>query len=120
MTHGAWWYATNLRHGDMFAGNTDGFPGQRQLLHDCGEHLSAARRNPMLGVYALQRDWYTTYYGGFGSVSYSSGLAAAQRAGGNLTIGKLNEYGLAPSVEVAIAVGNHAILQTGSRPPLPA
>ncbi len=109
----AWWFAESLADQDFFDDGFDAFPGQRQLLNDWSSTYLLPGANAMLGAYALQQDWYTTYYGGYGFMSYSRGLESARVAGGKL-IDKLNNFGLAPSVEVAIAIGNHPIIPTGT------
>ncbi len=50
----------------------DYFPGQKQMLY---------RWDDVYGLSTTEQDWYTTYYGGWGYTSYSSGIDAAIQKG---------------------------------------
>ena len=93
------------------AGTCDLFPGQRQLLRRQDHPLPGAL--PWLGVYAFQQDWWTTYEGGWGYVSYASGIDAAIDAGGNL-MHRLQENGVDPDVSLFLLAGTNPIMPNGA------
>jgi triacylglycerol lipase len=93
-------------------GSADLFPGQRQLLHPQAPALPGSM--PWLGTYALvQQDWYTTWHGGYGLVSYSRGIEEAAEAGGGL-IARLPELGVHPDVELFLLAGTNPLLTNGT------
>ena len=105
-----WWNAIDLSDQDHLSDGEDLFPGQRQILARQPHTLPGA--NPMLGSYAWQQDWYTTYEGGFGFYSYSEGIDAAIEDGGDV-IARLEDAGVDPEVELYILAGNSAVLSVG-------
>lgn len=104
------WLAVDLADQDFLPDGRDLFPGQRQLLSRQPAPLPGAR--PWLGVYALQQDWFTTYEGGFGFVSWSDGIDAAIEAGGDL-IARLGDAGIDPDIDVFQLVGTSPLLVSG-------
>ena len=101
--------ADDLRALDLWPEEGDTFPGQRQVLAawDGVHDLPGGR--PELGAFALQQDWYTTYYGGFGLYSLSPGLQDAIDAGDNL-IARLAQAPLDSSVELSVLAGAHPLI----------
>ncbi len=76
----------------------DYFPGQRQLLADLsGDHPLSP----------LEPDWYTTYHGGQGFVSYSKGIRHYIEEGENV-IARLKDHPIPEEIEVAVVAGNAA------------
>ena len=88
-------------------GDDDLFPGHRQLLARQDQDLPGEITE--LGAYSVQQDWYTTYEGGYGFVSYSDGIDAATEAGGDL-IALLAERGVHPDVELYVLAGENPIM----------
>lgn len=87
----------------------DAFVGQAQLLADLRGLHPLPGGNPLLGVFANQPDYYTTYEGGLGFVSDSPGIEAAIRRGGG-TIARLQALGVAPDVKLVLVAGGNPIL----------
>lgn len=76
----------------------DYFPGQRQLLADLSkEHL----------LDPTEPDWYTTYHGGQGFLSYSKGIKHYIKEGDNV-IERLKQHPIPKSIEVAVLAGDAA------------
>ncbi|MEZ4238027.1 MAG: MYXO-CTERM sorting domain-containing protein [Myxococcota bacterium] len=107
---GAWWLAVDLSDQDFLSDGRDLFPGQRQVLARQPAPLPGSR--PWLGLYAAQQDWYTTYEGGFGFVSWSDGIDAAIADGGDL-VERLASAGIDPDIEVYQLVGRSPLLVNG-------
>lgn len=78
-------------------GGPDYFPGQRQLLADLSNDHPLSPTEP---------DWYTTYHGGQGFLSYSKGIKHYIEEGGNV-IERLQEHPIPKSIEVAVVAGNN-------------
>lgn len=76
----------------------DYFPGQRQLLADL------SKDHPLS---PLEQDWYTTYHGGQGFVSYSKGIHHYIEEGENV-IERLQQNPIPKSIEVAVVAGDAA------------
>lgn len=72
------------------------FPGQCQLLY---------RWDKKYPLEISQPDWWTTYYGGEGIISHSSGINQAITDGGYL-IELLEEAGIDKNVEISVLAGN--------------
>lgn len=72
------------------------FPGQAQMLSRWSQRYPLGK---------LEQDWYTTYEGGQGFVSRSSGIDAAIEAGGNF-MEKLAAKPLDAGVELAVLAGD--------------
>lgn len=112
LTTGQPWSVVGLDDQDFFPAGGDVFPGQRQLLKRQAPPLPGA--SPWLGTYALvQQDWYTTWHGGFGFVSYSQGIDDAVDAGGRL-IDAVAARGVHPDVEVHVLAGRNPLLPNGT------
>jgi hypothetical protein len=60
---------------------------------------------------SLEPDWYTTYHGGQGFISESSGIDRAIAKGGSF-MAKLREKPVDPKVEVAVLAGDQADMTT--------
>ncbi|MCA9547983.1 MAG: hypothetical protein KC613_26440, partial [Myxococcales bacterium] len=58
-----------------------------------------------------QQDWFTTYYGGFGFVSYSNGLDDAIEESGGV-IQALQGIGVDPDIEIYVVAGGNPILSS--------
>jgi len=88
---------------DSTGGNA--FPGQCQMLY---------RWDNVYGLAENQNDWYTTYYGGQGYVSYSYGIDYAINEGGSM-ISALNNgnNGVAPDVKLYILAGTNNVFDNG-------
>lgn len=71
------------------------FPGQAQML---------ARWDKRFPLGKLEQDWYTTYEGGQGFISRSSGIDKAIAAGGNF-MAKLAAKPLDAGIELAVLAG---------------
>ncbi|MCA9545746.1 MAG: hypothetical protein KC613_15185 [Myxococcales bacterium] len=97
----------------VFQEGGDHFPGQRQLLADLSDLHGLPGSNPSLGAYAVQQDWFTTYYGGLGFYSYSPGIQAAIDEA-NDVVGALQARGVHPDVELYLAAGGNPILSVGA------
>lgn len=95
---GVYPFATDVSDHGFGAAEPDYFPGQRQLLADLSSEHSLS---------PLEPDWYTTYRGGTGFVSYSKGIQHYVEEGGNL-IERLNANPPDADVEVAVLAGNRA------------
>lgn len=76
----------------------DYYPGQRQLLADLSDD------HPLS---PLEPDWYTTYHGGHGFVSYSKGIQHYIDEGENV-IERLRQNPIPKEIEVAVVAGNAA------------
>lgn len=76
----------------------DYYPGQRQLLADL------SKDHPLS---PLEQDWYTTYHGGQGFVSYSKGIQHYIDEGENV-IERLQQHPIPKSIEVAVVAGDSA------------
>ncbi len=105
----------DLREQDLMPGEGDLFPGQRQLLEPQEHALPGS--TAWLGAYALQPDWWTTYYGGWGFQSWSEGLeatieASADGAGRSL-LDQLQRAGVDPAVELYLLAGDNPLVVTG-------
>ena len=96
---------------DMLPDGRDLFPGQRQLLARQPYALPGSMPF-LLGGYALQPDWWTTYEGGLGLVSRSDGIDAAIAAGGGV-IARLGAAGVDPDVEVYMLAGRNPLMPNG-------
>lgn len=84
----------------VLRGYGDYFPGQAQLL---------ARWDAEHPLPRIEQDWYTTYHGGQGFVSYSPGIDRAIEEGGHF-MERLRSQPLAPDVQVAVLAGDRADL----------
>lgn len=74
----------------------DYFPGQAQML---------ARWDKEYPIPRTEQDWYTTYYGGQGFVSYSPGIDRAIADGGHF-MDTLREHPLDARVQLAVLAGD--------------
>ncbi|MED5371377.1 MAG: hypothetical protein VX899_10215 [Myxococcota bacterium] len=110
-TTGAPAWVTDLSDQDMLPDGQDLFPGQRQLLAVQDHPLPGEL--PWLGAYSLQQDWWTTYYGGFGYYSYSTGIDDAIEAGGDL-IARLEQTGIDPDIEAFLLAGENPLMANGA------
>lgn len=75
----------------------DYFPGQRQLLY---------RWDNKFPISPFEQDWWTTYYGGMGFASFSKGIEAAIKEGGNF-IEKLRQYPVDKDVKIHVIAGSN-------------
>ncbi len=73
------------------------FPGQSQLV---------ARFDKIHPLSPVEPDWYTSYNGGQGLVSYSPGIDAVIKQGGNL-VDKIIKSPVVSTVKVAVLAGNN-------------
>ena len=106
--------STDLEARSVYREGGDYFPGQRQLLADLSAVHALPGGDANLGYYAaVQQDWYTTYYGGFGFYSESPGIAEAIAQSGD-TVGVLQREGVSPDIEVYLAAGGNPILSVGA------
>lgn len=105
-----WWVSNDLEFQDFLPENGDPFPGQRQLLKQQDHPLPGGM--PWLGGYSFQTDWFTTYYGGFGLTSYSTGIDDAIEAGGDF-VDTLAAKGVDPEIEVFLLAGNNPMMPSG-------
>jgi triacylglycerol lipase len=101
----------DLRDQDLLPDGLDLFPGQRQLVARQPYPLPGTMPF-LLGGYALQPDWYTSYEGGLGLLSRSDGIDAAVAAGGGL-IGRLRTAGVHPDVRVWLLAGANPLMPNG-------
>ncbi|MBU0550140.1 hypothetical protein KKB55_07195 [Myxococcota bacterium] len=92
------------------------FRGQAQLLADLSGLHATPGGNALLGVYANQVDYYTTWHGGYGFVSHSRGIEEAIEAGGGL-IAQLDAIGVDPRVSLLLAAGGNPIIGVGGTSP---
>ncbi len=99
---------------DLWPDGGDAWPGQRQLLRDWEGTYGLPGEDLLLGVYALQQDWWTTYHGGLGFYSYSRGLDDAVGESG-LLLDKLAAAGLDPDVELAVLAGTNPLIWIDGR-----
>ncbi|HEY9724609.1 MAG TPA: hypothetical protein V6D47_21585 [Oscillatoriaceae cyanobacterium] len=76
------------------------FPGQCQLL---------ARWDKTYPLSETEQDWYTTYYGGQGFVSFSEGIDKAIAQGGHY-IDQLRAHPLDSGVQLAVLAGDSATM----------
>jgi hypothetical protein len=104
---------TDLSAQDHFPEDGDLFPGQRQILRRWDATYSLPGESTWLGAYSLQQDWYTTYHGGLGYLSYSSGIDAAIEAGGDV-IGSLESTGVHPDIELYLLAGTNTLMPNGT------
>lgn len=111
--YATWWIETSLEAQDFFPEGGDIFPGQRQLLARWDDVYDLPGEQLFLGPYALQQDWYTTYYGGPGFYSYSSGIDAAIAEGDDV-LGHLAANGVDPDVELFILAGENPLMPNGT------
>ncbi|HEY9765085.1 MAG TPA: hypothetical protein V6C82_01915, partial [Chroococcales cyanobacterium] len=84
----------------MFTDDGNCFPGQTQLLYRWDKTYPLSMTEP---------DYYTTYNGGQGLVSYSPGIDKAIAEGGNF-IDNLRAHPLDPSVQLVVLAGDRADL----------
>lgn len=106
-------YSTDLSAQDHFAADGDLFPGQRQLLRRWDHVYDLPGESAWLGAYALQQDWYTTYEGGFGFYSYSSGIDDAIAAGDGV-LDSLEATGVHPDIELYLLAGTNTLMPNGT------
>ena len=98
-----------LTHLDLWPEDGDPYPGQAQLLRAWDDVHALPGSRPELGTWAVQVDWLTTYYGGFGLWSWGPGLDDAVEAGGQL-LDHLEAAGVDPDVEVAVLYGTNPLV----------
>ena len=110
-TTGNLYVTTDLDEQDLLSADGDLFPGHRQLLRRQDHALPGEA--PWLGAYSVQQDWYTTYEGGFGYYSYSSGIDDAIDDAGDV-IGALEAAGVDPDVEIFVLAGENPLLHNGA------
>jgi pimeloyl-ACP methyl ester carboxylesterase len=105
----------DLRRQDLLPDEGDLFPGQRQLLAPQDHDLPGSMA--WLGAYALQPDWWTTYHGGWGYLSWSDGLDAAVEAAaatdGRSLLVQLEDAGADPEIELYLLAGDNPLVVTG-------
>lgn len=70
------------------------FPGQKQMLY---------RWDGTYGLSTAEQDWYTTYYGGWGYVSYSDGIQAAINQGS--LVSTIRTKGIPSSIKTYLYCG---------------
>jgi hypothetical protein len=70
------------------------FPGQKQMLY---------RWDGVYGLSTSEQDWYTTYYGGWGAVSYSDGINVAINQGSLVTT--IRSHGIPASIKTYLYCG---------------
>lgn len=100
----------DLEPNSLYGGAESNFPGQAQMLAAWDDAYALPGENLTLGVYAtVQQDWFTTYYGGFGFVSYSHGIDDAIEESGDV-IGALQATGVDRDVELYLVAGGNPIL----------
>jgi len=106
---------TDLQRQDLLPDGGDLFPGQRQLLRAQDHPLPGSL--PWLGAYTLQPDWWTTYYGGLGLLSWSEGLDAAVASAydddGRGLLDQLGDNGVDPAVEIHLLAGSNPLTVAG-------
>ena len=105
-----WWYAEDLEEQDFLSTDGDLFPGQRQLLRRQPAPLPGSL--PWIGGFAIQQDWYTTYEGGFGLVSWSEGIDDAIADGGYF-MDHLAAQGMDPRIDVYVLAGGNPLMPNG-------
>ncbi|MCB9539912.1 MAG: hypothetical protein H6704_27175 [Myxococcales bacterium] len=115
------WYAAgtvnllsrvDLAARSIYAEGGGAFVGQAQMLADLRDLHGIPGTNPLLGAYAVQPDYLTTYTGGLGFQSESRGIAQAIADGGD-TIARLQATGVAPDVKLYLAAGGNPIMSVG-------
>ncbi|MCA9540953.1 MAG: hypothetical protein KC620_18765, partial [Myxococcales bacterium] len=102
-------FPTDLSDYQIYAPSA--FAGQAQMLARWDEVYALPGETPLLGIYAVQQDWWTTYYGGAGFVSDAPGIETAIEDGG-ATIAALGEAGLDPDIELYLAAGGNPVLSS--------
>lgn len=102
----------DLSDRSIYALETSPYLGQAQLLADLSDLHVLPGLNPSLGAYALQQDYFTTYYGGVGFQSTSLGIERAIEDGGH-TIELLAQNGVAADIDVFLAAGGNPIMSVG-------
>ncbi len=107
-----WWDSTDLSDQDFLSDGVDPFPGQRQLLARWDSHYSLPGGNTDLGVYSLQTDWYTTYYGGIGYYTDSVGIDAVIATGDGV-LESLKASGVHPDVRLYLLAGDNPMMPNG-------
>lgn len=101
---------TDLEPYSLYGGLDSNFPGQAQMLAMWDDAYLLPGNNPLLGVYAaVQQDWWTTYYGGFGFLSDADGIESAIEDSGDV-MGALQATGVDPDVELYLVAGGNPIL----------
>ncbi|MDP7114657.1 MAG: hypothetical protein QGH45_21970, partial [Myxococcota bacterium] len=96
----------DLRHVDLWPEVAEPFPGQAQLLARWDDLYPLPGDDLLLGPYAMQQDWWTTYHGGLGFYSYSPGIDDAIETQGGL-LDALAQAGVDPDVEIAVLAGTN-------------
>ncbi|MGE5707326.1 MAG: lipase family alpha/beta hydrolase, partial [Bacteroidota bacterium] len=86
----------------LYSGHGDYFPGQSQLLYRWDKTYPLPMDGP---------DWYTSYHGGQGLVSYCPGIDQAIKDGGNF-IDTLRKNPLDSKVQLAVLAGDNPNLST--------
>ncbi len=107
-----WWTSTDLSDQDFLRDGLDPFPGHRQLLARWDDVYPLPGSDPTLGLYSLQTDWATTYYGGIGFYSESEGIETAITEGGDF-LQHLQENGVDPDVELYLLAGENPLMPNG-------
>jgi triacylglycerol esterase/lipase EstA (alpha/beta hydrolase family) len=100
MSWNSMWWGVGMRDTSELGFGKDGpdyFPGQRQLL---------ARLDDRHPLPIVEQDWYTTYYGGRGFVSTSSGIDHWIEQSGHF-MERLGQTPIDPQVEVSLLAGNN-------------
>ncbi|MCP4805817.1 MAG: hypothetical protein GY913_03245 [Proteobacteria bacterium] len=110
-TTGNLYVTTDLDEQDFLSEDGDLFPGHRQLLRRQDHDLPG--ESPWLGAYSVQQDWYTTYEGGYGYYSYSSGIDDAIDDAGDV-IGALEAAGVDPDIALFVLAGENPLLHNGA------
>ncbi len=107
--------STDLGRQDLSPDGGDLFPGQRQLMAPQDHPLPGSL--PWLGAYALQPDWHTSWYGGWGFESWSQGIEATVQASagpdGRSLLDQLQDAGVDPEVELHLLAGSNPLAVTG-------
>ena len=98
-----------LYHLDLWPEDGDPYPGQAQLLRAWDDEHALPGSRVDLGAWAVQVDWWTTYYGGYGYWSWGPGLEDAAEAGGQV-LDRLEAAGVDPDVEVAVLYGTNPLV----------
>lgn len=108
----AYWNVVDLGGLDFLPADGDPFPGHRQLLARWDDVYPLPGEQPELGYYAMQTDWYTTYYGGVGFYSESAGIDVAIAQGDDV-LGSLAENGVDPDIRLYILAGDSPLMPNG-------
>ncbi len=90
--YGVWYAHPELSIYTTSSGNY--FPGQKQMLY---------RWDGVYGLPTAEQDWYTTYYGGWGYVSYSPGIDQAIAQGS--LVNTIRSKGIPISVKTYLFCG---------------